>query len=89
MEGPALRAEILRRHLLGYLPRRLREIASNVERWGDERLRPKRRAVAPLIVAGAAAACIGIWVEVLRPRRGKLGPLLGRFGSADGDRRDR
>ena len=51
---------------LGYLRRRLRTLAGNVERWGDEALRAEYSRSRPLIAAGAAAALAGAWFQVLR-----------------------
>ena len=54
---------------LGYLRRRLRTLAGNVERWGDDALRAEYRRSRPLIAAGAAAAFAGAWFHVLRSGR--------------------
>jgi hypothetical protein len=70
-----LRRATLRAYLLSYLPARIRRIDSQVDRWGGS-LRPVYRRTRPLVMLGAASALIGIWVEVLRPARGKLGALL-------------
>lgn len=54
----------------GYLRRRLRTVADNVERWGDG-LEAEYRRSRPLIAAGAAAALVGAWIEVARSPRGE------------------
>ncbi len=43
--------------------------------WGGA-LRPVYRRARPLVIVGGAAALAGIWVEILRPARGKLSVLL-------------
>ncbi len=60
----------------GYLRRRLGTVAGNVERWGGE-LRAEYRRSRPLIAAGAVAALVGAWVEVLR-----AGPVRSRRADA-------
>jgi spore germination protein len=55
---------------LRYLRRRLRTLAGNVERWGDDALRAEYRSSRPLIAVGAAAALAGAWFQVLRSGRG-------------------
>src|SRR5215210_194189 len=52
----------------GYLRRRLRAMAGNLDRWGDDELRAEYRRARPLIAAGALAALAGAWFEVLRSR---------------------
>ena len=55
---------------VGYLRRRLRTLAGNVDRWADDGLRTKYRRSRPLIAAGAVAALAGAWFEVVRSGRG-------------------
>ena len=71
-----LRRAALKAYLLRYLPARVRRLDGQVADWGGA-LRPVYRRVRPLVIAGSAAALAGIWVEILRPARGKLGVLLG------------
>lgn len=70
-EGPRLLgARSIRRHLVGYLPSRLRRTGAQVARWGGS-LRPVYRRVWPLVALGSAAAWTGMWAEILRPMRGR------------------
>jgi glycosyltransferase involved in cell wall biosynthesis len=55
--------------LVGYVPRRMRWVGENVERWGGDHLRAHYRRVRPLVALAAWAAWAGTWVELLRPRR--------------------
>ena len=70
-----------------YLSRRLGTVARSVEHWGGE-LQPEYRRSRPLIVAGAFAALVGAWVELLRPARGRWRILVGsgEGGPASGSR---
>ncbi len=77
--GRVLNRRVVRRVLLGYLPRRLSATAANVRRWGGDS-RPVYREALPLVVAGAAAAWGGTWFELFRPARGKLRALVGTPG---------
>jgi spore germination protein len=66
------RSRSLRRSIgIGYLRRRLRTLAGNVERWGGD-LRGEYLRSRPLIAAGAAAALAGAWFEVLRSGPGEV-----------------
>ncbi|MEO8477429.1 MAG: glycosyltransferase [Actinomycetota bacterium] len=58
--------QTLRRHLLGYLPRRIGGTRANVHAWGGSELTNLYRRVAPLVWLGAIAAWIGLWFELLR-----------------------
>jgi LCP family protein required for cell wall assembly len=60
-----------------YRRRRLALLDRNVERYGDDELRTTFRRVRPLVRIGIIAAWVGLWVELLRPRRGRLRSLLG------------
>jgi glycosyltransferase involved in cell wall biosynthesis len=61
--------------LVRYVPSRLWRTSRQVRRWGGE-LRPRYRHALPLVAAGVLAAWVGLWFEILRPRRGKLRVLL-------------
>jgi LCP family protein required for cell wall assembly len=77
----------------GYVERRVRVLDGHVERYGDDDLRARYRSVRPLVRLGAAAAWVGTWRELLRPRRGRLRTLLGTPAAhvvlAGIDKRDR
>ena len=73
--GPVLTFGMLRRNLVGYLPRRLSLVSAQVRRWGGP-LRDDYRRVRPWIFAGAAAAWVGTWYELLRPAPGKASALF-------------
>ncbi len=72
-----LHREELRRIGLAYLPRRLGMTSANVRRWGGTELTERYRRVRPLVAAGATAAWIGLWFELVRPAKGKVRTLLG------------
>lgn len=74
--GPLIDRQFLEARLLGYLPQRLRRTSRAVARAEPE-LQRHYEAVRPLVVAGSAAAWLGMWYEILRPARGKLAALLG------------
>ncbi len=61
-----LSVRTLRRHLLGYLPRRIGGTRANVHAWGGSELTTLYRRVAPLVWLGAVAAWSGLWWELLR-----------------------
>jgi hypothetical protein len=65
-----IRRDIVRKHLIGYLPRRIGSTTANVDAWGGPQLRAAYRRVLPLVCLGAASAWAGTWYELLRgPRR--------------------
>ena len=66
-----IRLDVVGKHLIGYLPRRIGNTTANVEAWGGPRLRAAYRRVVPLVCLGAVSAWAGTWFELLRgPRRG-------------------
>jgi glycosyltransferase involved in cell wall biosynthesis len=64
--GPVIDLRTVRRHLFGYLPRRIGGTHDNVRAWGGPRLNELYRRVAPLVWLGAAAAWLGLWSELVR-----------------------
>lgn len=60
---------------ISYVPVRVARCGSSAREWGGELL-PHYRRGRPLIVAGALAAWLGLWSELLRPGRGKFGVLF-------------
>jgi glycosyltransferase involved in cell wall biosynthesis len=74
--GHLLTRDQLRARLIGHLPRRLARIDATV-RQADPTLVPRYEAVRGLIRLGAAAAWAGMWLEILKPARGKRAVLLG------------
>ena len=70
--------------LASYPRRRISRTDFLVALWAPE-LVDRYRQARPLVVAGVLAAWAGTWLEALRPRRGKLRPLL-LGGGAVGDR---
>jgi glycosyltransferase involved in cell wall biosynthesis len=75
--GRLISAGFIKDNLVRYVPRRVRGIGRHVGEWGGP-LRPVHRRVLPLVIAGAASACAGLWYELLRPEPGKARALLGR-----------
>jgi LCP family protein required for cell wall assembly len=73
--APLLRRRFAGPYLLRYVPQRLRRLRRSVDSWGGD-LWGEYRAVRPLIWAGAIAAWLGMWVEILRPAPRKLSILL-------------
>ena len=74
--GPLLNRRTVRRTGAGYVPDRLRRTGAAVARWGDPDERRTYRRVRGLVAAGAVAAWVGTWCEILRPARGKAQILL-------------
>ena len=64
-----LRRDVLRRHLVGFLPRRIGGTKANVEAWGGPELQEVYARVAPWVWLGAASAWAGTWFEILRTLR--------------------
>lgn len=62
---------------LGYVAQRMAVIDRHVARDGDDELQATYRKVRPRVRAGAAAAWVGLWLELLRPRPGLLRSLVG------------
>jgi glycosyltransferase involved in cell wall biosynthesis len=75
--GRLLNRETLSSWLMQHLPRRLQRISQNVRR-AEPGLVPQFSRVRPLVVAGALAAWLGFWFEILRPSAGKGVILIGR-----------
>jgi hypothetical protein len=73
-EQPLNRA-LIRRLSIDYLPLRLRSINNNVEVFGTE-VRAEYRRAFPLIALGATAAWVGIWSELIRSSRGRVGEAI-------------
>jgi LCP family protein required for cell wall assembly len=69
---------VVRRLLVGYVPRRVSSVKRNVGAHGDARLRRAAGEVRGLILLGAAAAWAGTWFELLRPAPGSFEKLVGR-----------
>ena len=64
-----LRRDVLRRHLVGFLPRRIGGTKANVEAWGGPALQEVYARVAPWVWLGAASAWAGTWFEIFRTLR--------------------
>lgn len=64
--SPVIGRQTVRRHLLGYLPRRIGGTHANVRAWGGPKLNRLYRRVAPLVWLGALAAWFGLWFELVR-----------------------
>lgn len=73
---PLLNRQILRTVGLEYVGDRIARIAAAVERWGSPEEQRIFRRTRPLVLAGATAAWLGAWYEILRPGPGKLATLL-------------
>lgn len=76
-DGRIFSGPVLRRILVGYIPRRVSSIQGHVARYGDAGLRRASRSVRGLITLGATAAWTGTWFEILRPAPGKIATLVG------------
>ena len=76
-DGRVLSRPVLRRLLVGYIPRRISSVRRNVASHGDDGLRRASREVAGLIALGATAAWAGTWYELLRPAPGRFETLVG------------
>jgi LCP family protein required for cell wall assembly len=77
------RVRPVRRHLrwlLGYVPRRVSSTTESVRHWGGHLGEFYRRAY-PLVVLACAAAWLGIWTVLLRPRPRRLRLLPGHSDS--------
>ena len=61
---PPIGVDTIRRHGLGYLPRRIGGTRANVRAWGGPKLNVLYRRVAPLVWLGAVAAWMGLWFEL-------------------------
>jgi LCP family protein required for cell wall assembly len=75
--GRILTWPVVRRLLVGYVPRRVSSVRRNVTAHGDDGLRRAAWEVRGLIVLGAAAAWAGTWFELFRPAPGAVETLLG------------
>jgi glycosyltransferase involved in cell wall biosynthesis len=66
---PVRRGDSIRGVHPGYVTNRLRQTKANVRTWGDDYVNGIYRLVRPLVVVGVLAAWVGMWWELLWPRR--------------------